>query len=310
MRTLAIGADIGGSHISCAAVDLETHQLLTGTGAQMPINNKAGADEILNGWAAALARTCAAMDLTRLAGIGFAMPGPFDYPNGIALFERVEKYESLYGMNITEELRKRLGLDNDIPFRYINDATAFAIAEAWLGKASRFEKVIALTLGTGFGSAFIDKGIPVIEGNTVPAMGCVWHIPYENGIANDYFSTPWFIQNYFKRSGIAVKGVKEIADRAENDPVALTLFKEYGEKMGNFLVPWIKNFDAGVILIGGNIAGSFHLFGEEITVALSKNNLNIEVYLSDLKENAAIIGATRLLIDEYYHCIKDLLTKM
>jgi glucokinase len=80
--------------------------------------------------------------------------------------------------------------------------------------------------------------------------------------------------------------------------------------MGNFLVPWIKNFDASVIVIGGNIAGSFHLFGNEMKAALSKNNLNIDVYLSDLKENAAIIGSARLLVDDYYISVKDLLSKM
>jgi glucokinase len=237
MKSIAIGADIGGSHISCAAVDLETHKFISGTGAQMQIDNKAGASDILDGWAAALTETLSSIDMNHVAGIGFAMPGPFDYPKGIALFERVEKYESLYGVNVTEELGKRLGLDENTPFRYINDATAFAIAEAWIGKASNHRKVLALTLGTGFGSAFINNGIPVLEGNTVPEMGCVWHIPYENGIANDYFSTPWFIQNYFERSGKIVQGVKEIAERGENDPVALSLFKKYKKKWVIFSYP-------------------------------------------------------------------------
>lgn len=310
MRKLAIGADIGGSHISCAAVDLETHRLLAGTGVDRKIDNKAGAAEILDGWAAALAGTLSAIDKTGLTGIGFAMPGPFDYPNGIALFERVEKYESLYGINITEELRKRLGLDHAVRFRYINDATAFAIAEAWIGKAGRFGRVIALTLGTGFGSAFINGGIPVLEGNTVPEMGCVWHIPYKESIANDYFSTPWFIRNYVERTGTPVQGVKEIADRAEHDLVARSLFKEYGTGIGDFISPWIKKFNARMIVLGGNITGSFNLFGEDLLIALSKNNVNIEVSLSDLKEDAAIIGGARLIEEEYWENIKNLLSKM
>jgi glucokinase len=310
MGTVAIGADIGGSHISCAAIDLINHSIITATRYGREINNKACAGEILDGWALALSGTLEAIDKNELTGIGFAMPGPFDYPNGIALFERVEKYESLYGVNVTEELRKRLGLDDNTPFRYINDATAFAIAEVWIGKASNYSKVLALTLGTGFGSAFIDKGIPVLEGDTVPEMGCVWHLPYKKSIANDYFSTPWFTGSYFEKTGIALTGVKEIAGLAAKEPAALSLFREYGSNMGEFLAPRIRKFGAEIIVIGGNITGSFNLFKDEMMDAFSKNNLKIEVILSDLKENAAIIGGSRLLAEDYWIKIKDLLYKM
>jgi glucokinase len=310
MNPIAIGVDIGGSHISCAAIDLSTHQIIPGTRNEQKINNKAGADEILEGWSKALAVTISHIDKDKLAGIGFAMPGPFDYPNGVALFERVEKYESLYGVNVSEELKKRLNLAANVPFRYINDATAFAIAEAWIGKASQFDKMIALTLGTGFGSAFIDRGIPVLSGNTVPEMGCVWHIPFKEGIADDYFSTRWFTRNYSEKTGITVQGVKDIADRAGHDPVALAMFDEYGTDMGHFLAPWIRKFDAKVIVIGGNVTGAFHLFGRPLLSALAPGNPDITVLLSDLKEDAAIIGGARLMVNDYWNKIKDLTSKM
>jgi glucokinase len=310
MNSIAIGVDIGGSHISCAAIDLSTHHIIPGTVSGQVIDNKAGANDILDGWSNTIAGTMAVIDKKSLAGIGFAMPGPFDYPNGIALFERVEKYESLYGVNVSEELRKRLDLDADVPLRYINDATAFAIAEAWIGKASNFDKMIALTLGTGFGSAFIDHGIPVLSGDTVPEMGCVWHIPFKKGIADDYFSTRWFIKNYFDKTGITVQGVKDIAVRANDNPEAQAMFEEYGYNMGNFLAPWIRKFDAKVIVIGGNITGAFHLFGNPLLTALAQNSLVTEVLLSELKEDAAIIGGARLLVEDYWNEVKDLISKM
>jgi glucokinase len=43
--------------------------------------------------------------------IGIAMPGPFDYLTGICLMKNVNKYESLYGLNIKQELSDRLGID-------------------------------------------------------------------------------------------------------------------------------------------------------------------------------------------------------
>lgn len=310
MSSVAIGVDIGGSHIYCAAVDLLTHHIIQGTGAWQKINNKANAGEILEGWSSAITGTLSKIDKNKLAGIGFAMPGPFDYPNGIALFERVEKYESLYGVNISEQLRLRLQLGANMPFRYINDATAFAIAEAWIGKAGNYSRVIALTLGTGFGSAFIHNGIPVLLGETVPEMGCVWHIPYKNGIANDYFSTPWFTRKYFEKTGVKVSGVKEIAESAGNDEFAFSLFKEYGSDMGDFLAPWIEKFDAGVIVIGGNITGAFPLFGNYLRDKIERTNPRTEILLSDLGENAAIVGGVRLLDEIYWKEVKDLLPLM
>jgi glucokinase len=310
MDSIAIGGDIGGSHIYSAAVDLSTHRIIPGTGSEQKIDNKGSAGEILEGWSNALAGTLSRIDKSKLAGIGFAMPGPFDYPKGIALFERVEKYESLYGVNVSEELRSRLHLGPDVNFRYINDATAFAIAEAWVGKGENFNRMIALTLGTGFGSAFIDHGIPVLAGGTVPEMGCVWHIPYKEGIANDYFSTIWFTRNYLARTGKAVPGVKDIADVAGQVPAAMELFEEYGRNMGNFLAPWIRKFDAGVIVIGGNITGSFNLFGDHLLKSLAQNDLEIQVFLSDLKEDAAILGGARLQVEDYWLKVKDLLSLM
>lgn len=310
MDSIAIGVDIGGNHIYSAAVDLLTHRIIPGTGSEQKINNKASADEILKGWSKALAATISEFDKNKLTGIGFAMPGPFDYPTGVALFKRVEKYESLYGVNVSRQLRERLQLNSDVQFRYINDATAFAIAEAWVGKAGNFDKMIALTLGTGFGSAFINNGIPVLSGDAVPEMGCVWHIPFKDGIADDYFSTRWFIRTCFEKTGIVVRGVKDIADMVDSNPAALEMFEEYGSSMGHFLAPWIRKFNARVIVIGGNVTGAFHFFGNSLLGTFSQNNLDVEVLLSDLKEDAAVIGGARLMVEDYWNKVKGLLSLM
>jgi len=309
-KNIAIGVDIGGSHISCAAIDLNRHELIPGTVSEKDINNKDTAEIILSGWALALEKTLSGIDRSRLSGIGFAMPGPFDYPNGIALFERVEKFESLFGISIIDEMRKRLKLDADTRIRFINDATSFAIAESWIGKGKDYERVLALTLGTGFGSAFIDKGVPVIDGNSVPASGCVWHLPFKDGIADDYFSTRWFVRSYEAITGKKVQGVKEIADSFESDPASRELFFEYGSNMGHFLAPWVKKFNAGVIVIGGNITGSYQLYGNFLQEALLSEGANTVVSISELKESAAIIGSARLIDDQFWSKVVDLLAKM
>ena len=307
---IAIGIDIGGSHISTGAVDLNINELLPGTCSDSKVDNKASADKILSSWVGAIQQTIDVVGKDEVAGIGFAMPGPFDYANGIALFERVEKYLNLYGVHVDNEIRGRLGLPSSMPVRFINDATAFAIAEAWIGVGKDYPNIIALTLGTGFGSAFIANGIPVLEGETVPEMGCVWHLPFGEGIADDYFSTRWFEKSYLQHTGKTVHGVKEISGLFDSDEVARNLLIEYGSNMGDFLAPWIKKFGAGQIVIGGNITGAFDKFGKYLMQSLVNHNISAGVSLSILKENAAIIGSARLIDNEFFAKVEPLLPKM
>jgi glucokinase len=307
---IAIGIDIGGSHISCGAVDLNSNELIPGTCFESKVDNKASADVILKSWVGAIKLTMDVVGKEHVTGIGFAMPGPFDYAKGIALFERVEKYLNLYGVHVDNEIRSRLGLPQNMPVRFINDATAFAIAEAWIGVGKDFSHVIALTLGTGFGSAFIADGIPVLEGETVPEMGCVWHLPFREGIADDYFSTRWFERSYLKLAGRKVDGVREISELFDYDVVARDLLIEYGTNMGNFLAPWIRKFGAGEIVIGGNITGAFDKFGNYLMQSLANHKITAGVSLSILRENAAIIGSARLIDENFFRKIEPLLPKM
>ena len=122
-------------------------------------------------------------------------------------------------------------------------------------------------MGTGFGSAFIKDGLPVVDGEQVPEQGCVWYIPFEEGIADDYFSTRGLIKRFYESTGKQLAGVKEIADLAISDLAAKALFNDFGEKMGIFLNPWIQKFEMEVLVIGGNISKSAS--EESKTVALS-----------------------------------------
>jgi len=302
-----ISADIGGSHITSAAVDPQTRQLLPGTFSEVKVDSSSDAGSILGKWADCLSETIEKAGSVQ--GIGIAMPGPFDYYNGISLIKGVHKFDSLYGMNVADILKQRM--KTDISVRFINDATAFAIGEAWAGTAKGFRKVLAITLGTGFGSAFLDDGIPVLEGRSVPEMGCVYHLPYKNGIADDYFSTRWFVNTFNENTGLGVTGVKEIAESAgKNDKAAIDIFKEFGTGLGEFLAPWLLKFEVQVLVIGGNIANAGPLFIPGLKEVFAFNDLQTEIRISELKEKAALLGAAHLVDDAYYRKIEQLLKQM
>lgn len=309
-KKYAIGADIGGSHISTVLIDMDKGNMLAKSLAEQKVDNQASSDEIFKNWAIAIKKS---MDYSKdgeLVGIGFAMPGPFDYKTGIALLKNVAKYESLYGINVGDELKKILNLPASMPFRYLNDAMSFAIGECWLGKASSYKNVVAVTLGTGFGSAFLTSGVPVIEGDRVPKMGYVYHIPYESGIADDYFSTRWFIREYAAKTGVTCKGVKEIAKRAATESEAKKMFEDFGTNIGNFLAPLLLNFEANCLVIGGNVTGAFSLFGPSFGNALKKHHINIEIVISELMESAAMTGSARLLDETFWKEVEPLVSKI
>ena len=68
------------------------------------------------------------------------MPGPFDYVKGIAMFQgNNKKYENIYGLDVSAALSKEMNLKENIPIRFINDATAFALGKTGLEKAKGTE---------------------------------------------------------------------------------------------------------------------------------------------------------------------------
>lgn len=160
-KKIAIGVDVGGSHVSCTAYDLNTKELLANSHAENVLDNHGQPDEVIEAWGKTIKKTMELAGIENIVGIGFAMPGPFDYVKGIPLMTGENgKYENIYGINIPEKLRKYLSLADDFKIRFINDATAFAIGEDQVGKGKDFVHSLSVTLGTGFGSAFIKDGSP------------------------------------------------------------------------------------------------------------------------------------------------------
>jgi glucokinase len=299
-RQFVIGADIGGSHITCMAVDLENKQLVDEICQRQVVDCHATAGEILDTWADAILSTMKMIPYGLPGGIGFAMPGPFDYPLGLALFRGVRKYDNLYNVNIREELRERLSLPADLPVRFLNDATCFAVGEAWMGPASGYRKTVAVTLGTGFGSAFLVDGIPVEKGADVPEAGCLYHLPFGTSNADDHFSSRWFKATYFERLGKTGPGVKELHEHALTNPDIRGIFTDFGSNMGVFMAPWLKKFGCECLTLGGNIARSYDLFETSFRNVLTDNDCDVAIYLSELGEHAAIAGSARLTDDSFY----------
>ena len=266
---------------------------------------------MLSVWAEALTASLAALGTRRLAGLGCAMPSPFDYAEGVARFEPGQKYEKLNGSMVGAELRHALHLEASLPVLFINDATAFSVAEVWVGAAAGYTKVVGVTLGTGFGTAFMCGGLPVIHGESVPPRGCLWEQPYDSGIADECFSTRGFVGEYQRISGRSVSGVRAMSDRAKGgDDAAMVCFRVMGRRLSELLAPWLVRFSAEAVVFGGNISRAYDLWGPAFEHGFEEAAPGVDVLCGKLHEDAGVIGAARVLEPEYRRQIEPLISLM
>jgi glucokinase len=286
--SLIIGADIGGSHIEAAIVDLDGKQLLEKTHILNSVNPHSPAEAVLSVWTQTIQTVAETYPQLKIK-IGIAMPGPFDYKSGVCYMKNVNKYDSLYGLNLKNELATRLSLSPD-HLLMRNDAEAFLEGEMMLGVGRGFQKAIGLTLGTGLGTAVSCDGV-----TTDAALGI--NVSLNAGVAEDYISTRWFVKSYFEKTGKTLTGVRELTLLIAKNPDLQIIFDEFAMNLATFLKFFIEKEQPEIVIIGGNIAHAADFFFPQMKTHLKK-------YASKIVFHKAILGAVAPLIGAAY-CWKN-----
>jgi len=297
-KTIVLGVDVGGSHISCAAVDMDSGELISETKVDQKIDPFAERETILKLWVRTLKKGLERIPLDQFGGIGIALPGPFDYGQGICLMKGVGKYESLYGVNVKEFLQGELGPYGDFLIIFENDASCFALGEHWQGAAKKRKRVLGITLGTGMGSTFLKDGAIQKKGTGVPRYGFLYYLPWCETTADDYFSSRGLIGRAAEICRNEFSGVKEMAELAGSDAGLQKLFAEFGEELADFLAACLKEVKADILVLGGNITRAWPWFGFSLEEELMSNEVICRVEVSQLWDDAAIYGASRMVEKE------------
>jgi glucokinase len=275
-------ADIGGSHITVGVCEVDTLQLKRETITRGEVDSKGTAGEIFAAWAEACGEVMRKAAGLPISGLSVAMPGPFDYQHGIAYIKGLNKYETLYGMDIRQYFAELLKLAPGM-VRFRNDAESAIAGEVLMGAGKGYKKVIGVTLGTGFGSAFSNDKITQ-DINLGSAA-------YKETIADDYLSTRWFLKRYSELTGISLAGgVRELAQLAETSDVARNVFKEFVVNMCDFLSSPIAHYSPDALIVCGNIAKASALFLPSLARLLSP----LPVVPGVLNENASLVGAAAM----------------
>lgn len=273
--------DVGGSHVSAAVCRDNTYRLGPVVSGAHPAEATSEAFiELLYSLGVK-----ASSGQTNAIGAELAFPGPFDYAAGISHMQHKLPY--LYGVDLRGKLAKRFGWQPE-QVRFLLDSAAFLLGEIGAGEARGVQRAVGITLGTGVGSAFAVDGHVVTEGRGVPPGGEIWNLPYENGIVEDSVSTRAVQASYKKRTGKQCN-VAEIAAAAADDPNAAEAFAEFGRHLGAVLRLKMGEFAPQVVVFGGGISRSSHLFLPAATERLA--GLKIELRISKLLDHAALAGA-------------------
>lgn len=277
---IILGVDIGGSHITSALVNVLDGSILEGSWQRSKVDSQASADEIVAAWSSVMKKS---LHFTTHSGkVAVAMPGPFDYQNGISYMKGMGKFDALYDLNVRALILK--GMEGSVQqISFINDAGCFLKGELVHGAASAYRNVMGFTLGTGFGSAVGTDGIAT--------DAAYWQYPFMGGICEDFFSSKWLVSKYNSYSGKAVRNVKELIDDVERANPLLQVFDEFGMNLGIFLSKLYKNKPIDCVVLGGNIAKASALFLPQLRYYLSARSIVLPIYISETGENAALIGA-------------------
>lgn len=215
----------------------------------------------------------------RAVAISFAFPGPADYPNGI-----IGDLPNLPAFRGGVALGPMLEEEFSLPVYINNDGSLFVYGEAIAGllpevnkllekngSGKRFSNLIGFTLGTGFGAGIVMNGKLLIGDNSLG--GEAWLLrDMVNTTTNieESISIRALRNDYSLRTGIPeseLPGPKEIEQIAigeleGNRKVALEVYKNMGQALGEAIATVLTLID-GLVVLGGGISAAHPLFLEE-----------------------------------------------
>jgi len=268
MATEYLGIDVGGTNVKMGIVEAQTGKLSNFYSHDTASWRKSG--HFVERLGDAIAIQLAENKSVEKCGIG--VPGLINRSRTTLV--EITAIPEIDGTPIIPYLKERFP---KCDFFLENDANAAALGEYYFGEDEEIpEDYIMVTLGTGVGgAAIIDKQVFKGGGGNAMEPG---HVPSKNGKVlernigkNELLALANKMRKaYTGKSQLPDDGTISttglVAAAAEGDELALQVFSEVGEMLGNALVSMIRILDITTILVGGGLSASF----DYIMPAISK----------------------------------------
>lgn len=295
---MILGIDIGGTNIKFGVVN-DDYQVIKKY--SIPTNVEQGDKRI----AADMIEKCKEIyEEYPFENIGIGTPGVVDSENGICVRAANLPYQNT---PIAAMLKEALG----VPVSVANDATCAVCGELYAGLGKQYRNLIMITLGTGVGGGIIIDGKPYFgKGGAAGEFGHM-SIKYDGlpcpcgqvGCFEQYASVTALIRQTKEAveqypdsilARLAQDGIngKTVFDAAmEGCNIAAQVVDQYIGYLAKGLRSLIYIFAPEAVVIGGAISNQ-----EDKLLIPLKEKLNASnIYISELKNDAGIIGAAGAL---------------
>jgi glucokinase len=304
MTRLAIGVDVGGTRTKTGLVNLETGQVLF---TVVQPTQKHSESEFLMQLETAIGelRAFSGEYAAAVSGIGFGVSS-FVNENCIV--------DSTYGFlpfmedyPLADIVQQRFGL----ACRIDNDARVVALGEARYGKGKEFSRVLVLTLGTGLGVGFVKNGK---FDDRVPFGHMAGHITITNNDHVCYCGKTGCLESLVSSAGINflteklgwvkkhpglssdVETIFDAAGKGNTD--AKEIVNTFIGYLHTGIHNYINFFAPDCIVIGGGIGKAMAPYIDRLKESKYLRpfkNYQVQVFTSDLHENAGICGSAALV---------------
>lgn len=223
---------------------------------------------------------------SNIRGIGIGVPAFVDAKKGIV-------YNSINIPSWKEvPLKKILEQEFSLPVYINNDCNCFAFGERYYGEGTSCHNLVCITLGAGLGAGIIiDNKLYCGRNNAAGEIGC---LPYRESNFEDYCSSHFFTKHH------GTTGAEVYQKALDGDPGALTIWKEFGEHLGNLISTILFTYDPEKIIIGGRVSLANEFFSESMYAVIEKfpfeePKRNLKIRFSQ-NEDSSLLGAAALVV--------------
>lgn len=306
MEKLVIGIDIGGTRTKIGLVDLMAGKVVRSiieptekeSAARFESRIKVAIQELI---------TWASTGHHKILGVGFGVPS-FVWTDGTI--------DSTYGfLKFMEDypLVKIIESACGIPCRVDNDARTVALGEALFGKGKGYSRMLMLTLGTGLGMGFTQQGkLPEL----LPYGHMGGHITITENEVPCYCGKTGCLESLVSATGLLATARRAGMDGGDNSsfstvnileaatqgqPVAMAVVKQYLTYLKTGIDNYINIYSPDIIVLGGGLAKGLRdylpLLADN-TLLRAYKNYRVEIVISELEEQAGILGSAALFMHE------------
>ena len=273
---MIIGVDLGGTNARAG--------LIQGGEVVQSISHKLTSKHSLDSTLEQLMMVIEPLVSDEVEGIGIGVPSIVDVTQGIVYdVVNIPAWKKV-------ELKKILEDRFQKPVFVNNDVNCFALGEHQFGAAQPFDSFVAISVGTGLGTAIVINRELYLGVNC--GAGEIGYFPYLDKNLEYYSSSSFF--------DIHDTSAEELYYAAkEGKPKALQIWQEYGHHLGNVLKVVLYAYAPQAVLLGGSISNAYKYFEE--SMYLSMDDFMYPSLLKQVKviqsktENIALLGAAALV---------------